>query len=156
MARTKLFGRIKYLIALIVLIALFLSCFVTPWVRQERRMRNLAVIRAELNRALDDALDDVCKMPYPSKTSIKWCTDLIKTAYNNVTYNISICIIDRDTSIEQMSRLLVDLKGRTRPVSSTKERDELLKWLWDRLAESGHCGREQAARHRPVFERCLR
>jgi len=152
MRRTRHFvGSLRYFAALIVLVALFLSCFVTPWVRHERRRRDLAIIRADMNRSLIDLF----KTPCLSKPSTRWCMELIKAAYNNVTFNVDLCPIEREISLEEMNRLLVDLKSRTRPVSSAKERDELLKWLWDRLAESGHCGREQVRRHRPVFERCL-
>ncbi len=152
MRRTRqVVGSLRYFAALIVLIALLLSCFVTPWVRHERRRRDLAIIRASLNRSLVELL----KAPCLSKPSTSWCMELVKVAYNNVTFNVDLCPIERETCLEEMNRLLVDVKSRTRRVSSARERDELLNWLWDRLAESGHCGREQVRRHRPVFERCL-
>jgi hypothetical protein len=144
-------GSVKHLIIAPVVIALLLTGLVIPWIRQARRQQRLAVIRAEIRSSLETILNT----PRLSAPSTKWCTGLIRVSYINTIFSVALCGVDRETCIDQMSRLEADVRAMALAVSSSGDDNLVFKSLWDRLAESGHCGRDQVRRNRLMFEQCM-
>ena len=69
----------------------------------------------------------------------------VQTAY------INICFCPEHTSIAEMYRLQEDLDGKL-----TDEIDlETLRWIWDRLGNTGPHGKQYIERFRPAFRSCF-
>jgi hypothetical protein len=128
------------------IVVLAMVALVMQRIHEEKERASLAIIRNDINSLLKN--NEIIRQIDP------WCSGFLLASYNNVTFSVYTCSVDHHGCINSMARLRHDLKKKLESKALEGETEELIDWLWDRLAESSHCGRLEVLRNRPLFLRC--
>lgn len=103
----------------------------------------------EEKRTMDRLLEQWWEgRPPPGVNEHRW-KETWGIAYNGFG---NVCFSPEHVSLAEMHRLKADLQAKMHQPATL----ESLRWLWDRLAETGPSGREYITRMKPLLEEAIR